>query len=69
MNSDTSDDRQVGSLGCAILAKSLSNCTGTACTEINKKLACTIPKESSGRKVQSVLAGGTIFCTVTLYKR
>ena len=40
----------------------LNNCTGTACMEINKKLACTLLK--SKNRV------ATRFCTsVMLYKR
>ena len=58
----------------AILAITLNNCTGTACVEINKKLACTLPKSKNrvAAKCTSVASAlvATRFCTsVMLYKR
>ena len=52
----------------------LNNCTGTACVEINKKLACTLPKSKNrvAAKCTSVASAlvATRFCTsVMLYKR
>ena len=52
----------------------ISNCTGTACMEINKNLACTLPKSKNrvAAKCTSVASAlvATRFCTsVMLYKR
>ena len=56
------------------LKGTLNNCTGTACVEINKKLACTLPKSKNrvAAKCTSVASAlvATRFCTsVMLYKR
>ena len=47
--------------------RTLNNCTGTACVEINKKLACTLPKSKNWVAAKctslAIALADTRFCT------